>query len=78
MVRQLFSDRLLADYPEFPRTIVLSSHLIDEAANLLELVLIIDRGRIIVGAVTLTTLQGWGMAPPTGGRRRAVPARRYP
>ncbi|MDO5751872.1 ABC transporter ATP-binding protein [Arthrobacter sp.] len=48
VARQLFYDRLLADYSEFPRTIVLSSHLIDEVANLLEHVIIIDNGRIIV------------------------------
>lgn len=48
VARQLFYDRLLADYAEFPRTIVLSSHLIDEVANLLEHVIIIDQGRILV------------------------------
>lgn len=48
VARQLFYDRLLADYAEFPRTIVLSSHLIDEVANLLEHVIIIDKGRIII------------------------------
>jgi len=48
VARQLFYDRLLADYAEFPRTIVLSSHLIDEVANLLEHVVIIDKGRIIL------------------------------
>ncbi|POH74469.1 ABC transporter ATP-binding protein [Arthrobacter glacialis] len=48
VARQLFYDRLLADYTEFPRTIVLSSHLIDEVANLLEHVIIIDKGRIIL------------------------------
>lgn len=48
VARQLFYDRLLADYAQFPRTIVLSSHLIDEVANLLEHIIIIDQGRIIV------------------------------
>ncbi len=48
VARQLFYDRLLADYAEFPRTIVLSSHLIDEVANLLEHVIIIDKGRILI------------------------------
>jgi ABC-2 type transport system ATP-binding protein len=46
--RQTFYDRLLEDYAEHPRTVVLSSHLIDEVANLLEHVLVIDRGRIIL------------------------------
>jgi ABC-2 type transport system ATP-binding protein len=48
VARQLFYDRLLADYAEHPRTIVLSTHLIDEVANLLEHVLVIDDGRIII------------------------------
>ena len=48
VARQLFYDRLLADYAQFPRTIVLSSHLIDEEANLLEHVIVIDKGRIIL------------------------------
>lgn len=48
VARQLFYDRLLEDYSEHPRTIVLSTHLIDEVSNLLERVLVIDDGRIIV------------------------------
>src|SRR6201999_993022 len=48
VARQIFYDRLLADYAEHPRTIVLSTHLIDEVAGLLEHVLLIDRGRLIV------------------------------
>jgi ABC-2 type transport system ATP-binding protein len=50
VARQIFYDRLLADYAEFPRTIVLSTHLIDEVANLLEHVVVIDQGRIILDA----------------------------
>lgn len=50
VARQLFYDRLVADYAEHPRTIILSSHLIDEVANLLEHVVVIDRGRIIMDA----------------------------
>jgi ABC-2 type transport system ATP-binding protein len=46
--RQLFYDRLLADYAERPRTIVLSTHLIDEVADLVEHVLLLDRGRLLV------------------------------
>ena len=41
-------DRLLQDYSANPRTIVLSSHLIDEIAHLLEHVVVIDQGRILV------------------------------
>ncbi len=50
VARQIFYDRLLADYAEHPRTILLSTHLIDEVANLLEHVVVIDRGRIVVDA----------------------------
>ena len=48
VARQLFYDRLLQDYSENPRTIVLSSHLIDEIAHLLEHVVVIDQGQILV------------------------------
>ncbi|BDZ65864.1 ABC transporter ATP-binding protein [Agromyces mangrovi Wang et al. 2018] len=48
VARQLFYDRLLADYAEHPRTVVLSTHLIDEVANLLEHVIVIDDGRIVI------------------------------
>ena len=47
VARQLFYDRLLADYAEHPRTIVLSTHLIDEVSDLIEHVLVIDRGRLL-------------------------------
>jgi ABC-2 type transport system ATP-binding protein len=48
VARQIFYDRLVQDFTEHPRTIVLSSHLIDEVANLLEHVILIDKGRILV------------------------------
>jgi ABC-2 type transport system ATP-binding protein len=48
VARQLFYDRLLQDYAEHPRTIILSSHLIDEVANLIERVILIDKGRILM------------------------------
>jgi ABC-2 type transport system ATP-binding protein len=48
VARQLFYDRLLADYAEHPRTIVLSTHLIEEISDLLERVLLIDRGRVLL------------------------------
>jgi len=50
VARQLFYDVLLADFAEHPRTVVLSTHLIDEVSNLLEHVLVIDEGRIIIDA----------------------------
>ena len=48
VARQLFYDRLLEDYAEHPRTIVLSSHLIDEIAHLIENVVLLDRGRVML------------------------------
>jgi ABC-2 type transport system ATP-binding protein len=48
VARQIFYDRLLADYAEHPRTVVLSTHLIDEVSNLLEHVFVIDDGRLII------------------------------
>jgi len=48
VARQIFYDRLLSDYAEHPRTVLLSSHLIDEVSNLIERVLVIDAGRIIM------------------------------
>ncbi|QGN33855.1 ABC transporter ATP-binding protein [Microlunatus sp. Gsoil 973] len=50
VARQIFYDRLLAEYSEFPRTIVLSSHLIDEVSNLLEHVIVLDHGRVVMDA----------------------------
>ncbi|HBU41420.1 MAG TPA: ABC transporter ATP-binding protein, partial [Microbacterium sp.] len=52
VARQIFYDRLLEDYTEHPRTVILSSHLIDEVSNLIERVLVIDRGQIIMDAAT--------------------------
>lgn len=64
VARQLFYDRLLADYAEHPRTVLVSTHLIDEVADLLEHVILIDRGRVLVDAPadeirgTATTVSG--------------------
>lgn len=52
VARQIFYDRLLEDYTEHPRTVILSSHLIDEVSNLIERVLVIDQGRIVMDAAT--------------------------
>jgi ABC-2 type transport system ATP-binding protein len=50
VARQIFYDRLLADFAEHPRTVVLSTHLIDEVADLLEHVVMLDRGRVVLDA----------------------------
>ncbi|MEE6387810.1 MULTISPECIES: ABC transporter ATP-binding protein [Microbacterium] len=52
VARQIFYDRLVEDYAEHPRTIILSSHLIDEVANLIEKVIVIDNGQILLNEDT--------------------------
>lgn len=46
--RKLFHTILLRDYEEHPRTVVLSTHLIEESAALLDRVVILDKGKVIV------------------------------
>ena len=46
--RAAFYRELLADYLAHPRTIILSTHLIEELAGLFEEVIIIDRGRLVL------------------------------
>ncbi len=46
--RYLFYDELLADYAVHPRTIILSSHLIEEVERLFERVVILDHGRVLL------------------------------
>lgn len=48
VARQIFYARLLEDYTLHPRTIVLSTHLIDEVAELLQHLLVIDQGRLLL------------------------------
>src|SRR4051812_14686763 len=52
VARQLFYDRLLADYAEHPRTVVLSTHLIDEVSDLIEHVVLLDHGRVLLDGDT--------------------------
>ncbi|QXQ09060.1 ABC transporter ATP-binding protein [Paeniglutamicibacter sp. Y32M11] len=68
VARQIFYDRLLEDFAEHPRTIVLSSHLIDEIANLLEHVVVIDKGRILLNE-DAESLRGSAVAV-TGSREK--------
>ncbi|WP_019812693.1 ABC transporter ATP-binding protein [Saccharomonospora saliphila] len=69
VARQRFYDHLLADYAEHPRTVVLSTHLIDEVSDLIEHVLVIDSGRILMdgGSDELRA-----QAVTVSGPRRAV------
>ncbi|MEZ0075098.1 ATP-binding cassette domain-containing protein [Planotetraspora sp. GP83] len=56
VARHAFYDALLADYMAHPRTIILSTHLIEEVSSLFEEVVIIDRGRLVVHEDTETLL----------------------
>lgn len=44
--REIFYDELLKDYSENPRTVIFSTHLIDEVSKIFEAAIIIDRGRL--------------------------------
>ena len=74
--RQLFYDRLLADYAGHPRTVLLSTHLIDEAAGLFERVVVLHRGRVVLntaaddlrGAATSVSGPAIAVAEFTAGR----------
>ncbi|MBH5319996.1 ABC transporter ATP-binding protein [Paenibacillus sp. GSMTC-2017] len=46
--RYVFYDELLKDYLEYPRTFILSSHLIEEVGTLFEEVLILDKGKLML------------------------------
>ncbi|GAA2544692.1 ABC-2 type transport system ATP-binding protein [Neomicrococcus aestuarii] len=46
--RDMFYDLLIEDVGESPRTIVFSTHVIDEAANLFERVIVLDEGEIVL------------------------------
>ncbi len=46
--RELFYRLLLQDYEERGRTIILATHLIEEVANLIEEVVLIDKGHILL------------------------------
>ena len=44
--REYFYDELLRDFSEHPRTVIISTHMIDEVARLFQDVVIVDQGRI--------------------------------
>lgn len=48
--RELFYRLLMEDYLERQRTVVIATHLIEEVANLVERVTVIDEGRVIMQA----------------------------
>ena len=63
VARERFYEVLLHDYADHPRTLIISTHLIDEVASVIDSVVIIDKGRVLLqksieelrrGAITLT------------------------
>ena len=48
VARKTFYDELLRDFSEHPRTVLISSHHIDEVAPLLETVTVLDRGALLM------------------------------
>ncbi|MCY8515912.1 ABC transporter ATP-binding protein [Bacillus atrophaeus] len=48
VMREKFYSLLLEDYTEYPRTIIISTHLVDECAKLLEKIYVIDSGEVIL------------------------------
>ena len=47
LARSVFFDRRLEDYTEHPRTVILSTHLIEQISRLLEHILFIDQGQLV-------------------------------
>lgn len=46
--RELFYDLLLKDYEDNERTIIIAAHLIEEVANIIEEVVLIDKGKVLL------------------------------
>lgn len=63
--RELFYRELLENYASYPRTIVLSTHLIEEVSSLIEEVVIIKEGHIIVTQSSESLLrEGYAISGP--------------
>lgn len=68
-MRQMFYDDLLEDYTKHPRTILISTHLIDESEQLFEYITFIHQGQIMLQGATDAILQR-GLT--LSGRKEAV------
>jgi ABC-2 type transport system ATP-binding protein len=65
--RELFYKELLTAYSEKPRTIVISTHLIEEAADIIEDVIIIKEGKVIIQEPVESVLsQGYSVSGAAG------------
>jgi ABC-2 type transport system ATP-binding protein len=71
--RYAFYDELLADFMAHPRTFVISTHLVEEVAPLLEEVTILDRGRVLLHEPLDTLLaRGTAVTGPAAAVDRLV------
>jgi ABC-2 type transport system ATP-binding protein len=57
--RGLFYDEVRRDIDKYPRTALISTHLIDEVSRLFDEVVIIDKGRILAVSTVETLLSGY-------------------
>ncbi|MFV2145040.1 MULTISPECIES: ATP-binding cassette domain-containing protein [Isoptericola] len=75
--RYAFYDEILADYAEHPRTILLSSHLVEEVERLFEDVIVLDRGGVLL-AETAEEMgrRGFSLTGPTSAVERLAGDRR--
>src|SRR5699024_5800607 len=75
--RALFHKVLLREYEREPRTILLSTHLIEESESLLDRVVIMDRGRVLLGADRDETGESaWGASGATDAVDQMIAGRR--
>jgi ABC-2 type transport system ATP-binding protein len=68
VARRIFYDRLLEEFTLNPRTVLFSTHLVDEASALFENVVVLDHGQVVLDAAAddlrgmVTTVSGPGLA----------------
>jgi len=75
--RGLFHDVLLREYQEQPRTVILSTHLVEESDALLDRVVILDQGRVLMDADRdQTSRAAWVASGATDAVERVVGMRR--
>lgn len=53
VVRNRFYEALIEDFAEHPRTVIISTHLIDEVSNLFEDVIMLERGKVLLKSDTM-------------------------
>ncbi len=65
--RDLFYREMIANYSEHPKTVVLSTHLIEEASSLIEQVAILKEGRLMLSEAAQSLLErGYSVSGPAG------------